>query len=102
MATGELIRPEDVVETQISRVLLTETRAFKVRKPVRTSFLDYGTPASRLHMCQEELRLGRRLAPSIYRGVRSIATTAEGYRLGAAEDPDAADYAVEMRRFDPA
>ncbi|MGZ8563707.1 MAG: bifunctional aminoglycoside phosphotransferase/ATP-binding protein [Candidatus Limnocylindria bacterium] len=102
MAAGELIRPEDVVETQISRVLLTDTRAFKVRKPVRTSFLDYGTPATRLRMCQEEVRLGRRLAPSIYRGIRSIASAADGYRLGAAEDPDAADYAVEMRRFDPA
>lgn len=98
---GQAASAVEVVETHISRVFLAGDRAFKVRKPVRTSFLDYRSLESRLQMSREEVRLGRRLAPSIYLGVRSIVAGPEGYRLAGEHEPDACDYAVEMRRFDP-
>jgi aminoglycoside phosphotransferase family enzyme/predicted kinase len=83
-------RPPDVqvVETHISWVFLAGDRAYKLRKPVVFPFLDYGTPERRRQMCDEEVRLGRRLAPHVYLGVREV--TADG----------AVEHVVEMRRFD--
>ena len=56
--------PVGLKETHISWILLTEQRAYKLKKPVRLPFLDFSTPASRQHFCEEELRLNQRLAPS--------------------------------------
>src|SRR4051812_16469277 len=53
-------------ETHISWVFLAGDRAYKVKKPVRFPFLDYGTLARRRALCAEELRIGRRFAPSVY------------------------------------
>ena len=57
--------PVQLVETHISWVLLTGTHAYKLKKPLRLPFLDFSTLAARRHACDEELRLNRRLAPSI-------------------------------------
>jgi aminoglycoside phosphotransferase family enzyme/predicted kinase len=95
--------PPDAVavrETHLSWVFLAGERAYKVKKPVVYPFVDYGTRARRRRYCHEEVRLNRRLAPSIYLGVRSIAQTDGGLRLSSAEDERAVEYAVEMRRFD--
>lgn len=87
-------------ETPISWVFLAGDRAYKVKKPVVYPFVDYGSLARRRRYCHEEVRLNRRLAPSLYLGVRSIVPTTEGVRLSAPDDEHAIDYAVEMRRFD--
>jgi aminoglycoside phosphotransferase family enzyme/predicted kinase len=96
-------RPEGVelVETHISWVFLAGPLVYKVKKPVVFPFLDYGTLERRRALCREEVRLNRRLAPSIYRGVRALVRRGGGWAL--ADDPDdprACEYAVEMRRFD--
>lgn len=75
-------------------------RAYKLKKPLRLSFVDYGTPAQRLAMCMEEVRLGRRLAPQIYLGVRGVADASSGLVLTDADNEQAIDYVVEMRRYD--
>lgn len=86
-----------LVETHISWVLLLPQLAYKLKKPVRLPFLDYATPERRLHFCEEEVRLNRRLAPSLYLGVSRV--------TGSADAPDfdaggaVLDYAVRMRRF---
>ena len=54
--------PVSVVETHISWVLLAGAFAYKIKKPVRFGFLDFGTLAARRHFCEDELRLNRRLA----------------------------------------
>jgi len=98
-------RPEavEVRETHISWVFLAGDRAYKLKKPVTLPFVDYGTPARRRAMCQEEVRLNRRLAPDVYLGVRAVvATPGGGMALSSAGDPDAIDHVVEMRRFDEA
>jgi aminoglycoside phosphotransferase family enzyme/predicted kinase len=90
----------EIEETHISWVFLTGDRAFKVKKPVVLPFVDYGTPARRLAMCRAEVELNRRLAPDVYLGVRSLVPAGGGrLELGAEDDPDAVDYAVEMRRY---
>lgn len=90
-------RPVRLVETHISWVLLTETQAFKLKKPVCLPFLDFSTAAARRHCCEEELRLNRRLAPSIYLDVVEVRDSPSGPVLGGAGP--VADFAVHMRRF---
>jgi aminoglycoside phosphotransferase family enzyme len=55
----------EVIETHISWVLLTGPYAYKIKKPVNFGFLDFSTLAKRKHFCEEELRLNRRLAPTL-------------------------------------
>lgn len=86
-----------VIETHISWVLLAERFAYKLKKPVRLPFLDYSTPERRLHFCEEEVRLNRRLAPSLYLGVSRITGTVEAPGLDGSGAT--LDYAVRMRRF---
>jgi aminoglycoside phosphotransferase family enzyme/predicted kinase len=87
-------------ETHISVVLLTGDRAYKFKKPLRLPFLDYSTLERRRQMCREEVRLNRRLAPGIYRGVRAVVRTDERFELAAEDARGAVEYAVEMRRYD--
>ena len=64
--------------------------------------MDYGTLDRRRALCHEEVRLNRRLAPDVYRGVRTVVPATDGGFRFAAEhdDPRAVEYAVEMRRYD--
>jgi uncharacterized protein len=86
-----------LIETHISWVLLAGEHAYKLKKPVRLPFVDYATLARRRHCCEEELRLNRRLAPSLYLGVIAITGDAQAPALGGSGEP--IDYAVHMRRF---
>ncbi len=87
-------------ETHISVVFVAGDRAYKLKKPVVLPFLDYGTPARRRLMCEEEVRLNRRLAPDIYLDVRAVVAVAGGVELAPAATSGALDYVVVMRRYD--
>jgi aminoglycoside phosphotransferase family enzyme/predicted kinase len=89
----------ELVQTHISYVFLADDRVYKLKKPVRFSFLDFSTLAQRRHFCREEVRLNRRLAPDTYLGVISVVADGQGFRIGEENDPDAVEYAVEMRRL---
>jgi aminoglycoside phosphotransferase family enzyme/predicted kinase len=94
-------RPErvDLVQTHISFVFLAGDEVYKVKKPVRFSFLDFSTDEQRRRFCAEELRLNRRLAPGVYLEVVGIARRGGGYALSAADDPAVVEHAVHMRRL---
>lgn len=83
-AYPEAVTAVRVVQTHTSCVFLTGARAWKVRKPVNFGFLDYSTPELRRHYAEEELRLNRRLCPSVYRGL-AVVYRAAGGRLCLAE-----------------
>ncbi len=87
-----------VVETHISFVLLDGTFAYKIKKAVDLDFLDFTTLAARRFYCHEELRLNRRLAPSLYLDVVPITGTLDAPVLGG--EGAAIEYAVKMRQFD--
>jgi aminoglycoside phosphotransferase family enzyme/predicted kinase len=92
----------EVVQTHISAVFLAGEVVYKLKKPVRFSFLNYSTLALRQHYCQEEVRLNRRLAPTVYLGVVPIAYTGDAYRVREAvnmKDAAVVDYLVWMRRL---
>jgi aminoglycoside phosphotransferase family enzyme/predicted kinase len=90
----------EVRETQGSTVFLAGGRAYKVKKPVRLGYLDYGTLARRRAFCVEEVRLNRPYAPRTYIGVRAIVPAGGGFAFSGPDDPHAIEYAVEMRRLD--
>ena len=89
-------------ETNSSWVLLSGERAYKVKKPVRLPFLDQRSLAHRRELCRAELELNQLLAPGTYLAVRALVPSGDDglLRLAGEDDPDAVDYAVEMRRFD--
>jgi uncharacterized protein len=89
--------PVEMIETHISWVFLAGDFAYKVKKPVRLPFLDFGTLALRRLYCEEELRLNRRTAPALYLEVVPIAGSPDAPRIGA--PGEAIEYAVKMRRF---
>ncbi len=61
-----------VAETHVSTVFFAGDRAYKLLKPVKTSFLDHLTTASRLAGIDDELALNRRLAPDVYLGTADV------------------------------
>jgi uncharacterized protein len=67
MTTGNL--GAEVHETHTGLVTLVGDRAYKVKKPVVTDFLDFSRVATRESVCRREVELNRRLAPSAYFGV---------------------------------
>jgi hypothetical protein len=87
-------------ETHISWVVLEGERAYKIKKPVRLPFLDYGSLERRHELCREEVRLNRRLAPDVYLGVCALVADAGGVRPAREDAPGAVEYAVVMRRYD--
>src|SRR6201997_153256 len=62
----------DVRETHTGVVVLVGDRAFKVKKPVLTDFLDFRTVDQRERACQREVELNRRLSPDSYLGVAHL------------------------------
>ncbi len=92
----------EVVQTHISAVFLAGDVVYKLKKPVRFSFLDYSTLALRQHYCQEEVRLNRRLAPTVYLGVVPVLSTGIAYTVDDVSPMQGAsvvDYLVKMRRL---
>lgn len=102
--------------THISVVFLAGPFAYKVKKPVDLGFLDFTTLERRRHFCHEEVRLNRRLAPDVYRGVVPILEESGELRVGretlpppsssgsgaaAGDGTEAVEYAVKMERLPP-
>ncbi|MCB1625045.1 MAG: AAA family ATPase [Pseudomonadales bacterium] len=90
----------ELIETHISWVLLTGDYAYKIKRPVQYSFVDFRSLASREFYCREELRLNRRYAPDLYLDVCPIARRDGTIHMGGAGT--IIEYAVRMRQFDPA
>ena len=84
-------------ETHISHLFFAGDLVYKIKKAVRFPFLDFSTLAKRRFFLNEELRLNRRLAPSVYLGVMPIAYDEAGWRLGGWTEP--AEYTLVMRRL---
>jgi len=87
-----------LVETHASIVFLAGERAYKLKKAVRYSYLDYSTPALRRAACKAELEINRRFAPELYLEVTEITRENDGsLRLHGPGDP--VDWVVVMNRF---
>ncbi|MFI7296605.1 AAA family ATPase [Streptomyces sp. NPDC050121] len=76
-------------ETHTAVVLFVGDRAYKVKKPVDLTFLDYTTVAARRAACEQEVALNRRFAPDVYLGVGEFHSP----------DADVPEPVVVMRRM---
>lgn len=92
-------RPAEVThtETHISDLFFAGDVVYKIKKPVRYSFADFSTLGRRRYFLNEELRLNRRLAPSVYLGVLPLACGPKGWHLGGDFEPS--EYVLVMRRL---
>ena len=86
-----------VHQTHISAVFLAGPFAYKIKKPVNLGFLDFSTLEKRRHFCDEEVRLNRRLAPTVYHGVVPISRSGSGVKVEGAGEP--IEWAVKMERL---
>jgi uncharacterized protein len=86
------------IETHMSWVFLTDRHAYKLKKPIKLAFLDFSTLERRKHYCEEEVRLNRRLAPSVYLGTVPIATSTAG-EMFLGGPGAAAEWLVKMHRL---
>lgn len=101
----------ELVQTHGAWVLLAGDFAYKIKKPVRFAFMDFSTLGARRHACETEIRVNRRFqqhdrpATQLYQGVLPIVGTPADPRWGAPgsdDEPQAIEFAVQMRRFDEA
>lgn len=88
-----------LIETHISWVLLDARHAWKIKKPVALSFLDFRELATRRQLTEDECRLNRRLAPELYLGVHALTGTPDQPELDGPGEP--IEYVLKMRAFPP-
>ena len=86
------------IDTHASIVFLAGARAYKLKRAVRFDYLDFSTAERRRALCEAEVRLNQRTAPTLYRGVVAVTRQDDGpYALGGHGRP--VDWLVEMHRF---
>lgn len=84
-----------VEETHISWVILTRRFAFKIKKPVKLSFLDFSTLRKRKTFCEREVRLNSRLS-RIYLDVVPVCHDHNSWNIAEGKGI-VKDYAVRMK-----
>lgn len=84
-------------ETHGAWVVLAGPYAYKLKKPVDFGFFDFSTFERRAADAEEEVRLNRRLAPSVYLGVVDVVERAGRIRIGG--PGTLLERAVQMRRL---
>ncbi len=87
----------ELLQTHVSWIFLTDTHAFKIKKPVDFGFLDFSTVEKRHFYCNEEVRLNRRLCPDMYEGVLELRADGDGASFTGSGP--ILDYAVIMKRL---
>ncbi len=95
---GDAVRQ---IHTHGAVVFLAGPFAYKMKRAVRFSYMDFSTLARRRQCCQAEVALNGRLAPELYLGVVPVSREADGgLALDGAGPP--CEWLVKMRRFDEA
>ncbi len=87
-----------VRETHMSYVFLTNQHAWKMKKPVRESYLDFSTLERRRSDCEREVCLNRRLTEGVYLGTAPLTMTSDG-GLRLEGDGRVVEWLVKMRRL---
>src|SRR6516162_811057 len=87
----------EVRQTHISVVFRAHEVVYKIKKPVALGFLDFSTLEKRRHFCEEEVRLNRRLAPTVYLGVVPVSQLGKKFCLEG--QGRVVEWAVKMQRL---
>lgn len=86
-----------VIQTHISWVLLDGSFAYKIKKPVRFSFVDYSTLEKRKYFCERENQINSRLCPDLYLG--TVPISKKDQKIYLEKKGKILDYAVKMREI---
>ena len=87
------------IETACARIFLAGEVAWKVKRNADLGYVDFRTVERRRWALDRELAFNKAAAPDIYRAVRAI-TRGPGGGFAWDGPGEAAEYALEMRRFD--
>lgn len=87
-----------VIETHFAWVFMGDRVVRKLKKPIRTDWLDFSTLECRLAACAAEVTLNRPLAPDVYRGVEQLVLSEDG-ELALDRPGRTVDAVVVMRRL---
>lgn len=87
-----------VRETHMSWVFLTGDRVYKLKKPLRSRFLNFSTCKRREMACRAEVLLNRRLARQTYIG--AVPLTVSENKLAIDGNGTVVDWLVVMHRLD--
>ena len=96
---GPAVRKVQRIDTHGAMVFLAGDRAYKIKRAVKFSYMDFSTLARRQEVCERELRLNRRTAPGIYLETRPVIRRADG-SLGFDGPGEAVEWVLVMRRFE--
>lgn len=96
---GDDVSAVERIDTHVSTVFLAGKYAYKLKRSVRFSYLDFSTVARREATCRAELALNKRTAPELYLAVRSITRAPDG-SLAFEGAGEVIDWVVVMLRFD--
>jgi hypothetical protein len=88
----------ETITTHASIVFLAGDRAYKLKRAVKYSYLDYSTAELRRRACEAELALNRRTAPELYLSVTPILRVVDG-ALSFDGPGEPVEWVVVMRRF---
>ncbi|HSN22441.1 MAG TPA: hypothetical protein VLS49_17280 [Usitatibacter sp.] len=86
------------IETHLSWVFLTDTHAYKLKKPVRHDECDLTTVAARAAHCRMEIVLNRRLSDDVYLGAVPIGLDRSGH-MHLDRGGVVVDWLIRMRRL---
>lgn len=86
-----------IIETHISRVILTGPYAYKIYKPLHTSFCDFRSLAQRQQQCVAEYRANACISPDLYVGVVHFSREIVGMRIGSSAAP--LETAIQMKQM---
>jgi aminoglycoside phosphotransferase family enzyme/predicted kinase len=89
------------ITTHAAVVFLIGERAYKMKRAVRYSFLDFTTLERRTRTLEAELELNRRTAPMLYHRLVPVTQEADA-RLSLAGAGQPVEWLLEMTRFDQA
>lgn len=88
----------ELIHTHLSWVLLTPEHAYKIKKPMHFSFVDFSTLERRKYFCEREVSLNNRLSSGIYLGVCALYESEQSIQLEE-NGTSPVGYAVQMRRL---
>lgn len=91
----------EAIETHMSWVFLTDQHAYKLKKPIKYSFLDLSQLKARYLNCRCELEINQALAPGFYLEARALCQgdSPSFYPLGKTLKGKIVDWLVQMKRF---
>jgi len=99
-----LLAADGRVDTALSVVFFKDRLAYKLKREIKTGFLDYSTLRKRKAMCEREFLINKKNSPDLYIAVVAVCRDRSGVlKLWGGKGPlpgVSVEYLVEMNRFE--